>query len=43
VRGRAEPFRHRDVNTMIKVAEPTPNPLMLLNRKRASSDIAQTG
>jgi hypothetical protein len=30
VRGRAEPFRHRDRNTLIKVAEPTPNPLMRL-------------
>jgi hypothetical protein len=28
VRGRAEPFRHRDRNTLAKVAEPTPNPLM---------------
>lgn len=27
VRGRAEPFRHRDRNTLTKVAEPTPNPL----------------
>jgi hypothetical protein len=32
VRGQAEPFRHRDVNTLVKVAEPTPNPLMLLQR-----------
>jgi hypothetical protein len=30
VRGRAEPFAHRDVNTLVKVAEPAPNPLMLL-------------
>lgn len=30
VRGRAEAFNHRDVNTLVKVAEPTPNPLMLL-------------
>jgi hypothetical protein len=30
VRGRDELFRHRDVNTLIKVAEPTPNPLMAL-------------
>jgi hypothetical protein len=27
VRGAAEPFRHRDRNTLIKVAEPKPNPL----------------
>jgi len=27
VRGRAEPFNHRDVNTLYKVAEPEPNPL----------------
>jgi len=29
VRGQAEPFMHRDVNTLVKVAEPQPNPLML--------------
>ena len=27
VRGQAEPFRHRDRNTLIKVGEPAPNPL----------------
>ena len=26
------PFQHRDVNTLVKVAEPTPNPLMLLGK-----------
>lgn len=30
VRGREQPFLHRDVNTLAKVAEPKPNPLMLL-------------
>jgi hypothetical protein len=35
VRGRSEPFRHRDRNTLTKVAEPTPNPLMLLATARA--------
>lgn len=30
VRGRAEPFDHRDVNRLMKVSEPVPNPLMLL-------------
>ncbi|HEV8018783.1 MAG TPA: heme-binding beta-barrel domain-containing protein [Steroidobacteraceae bacterium] len=35
VRGREELFQHRDRNTLIKVAEPTPNPLLLL--RRASS------
>ena len=30
VRGRPAPFQHRDVNTLVKIAEPTPNPLMLL-------------
>jgi len=30
VRGRPEPFLHRDRNTLVKVAEPTPNPLMRL-------------
>ncbi len=29
VRGRPEPFMHRDVNTLTKIAEPTPNPLLL--------------
>jgi hypothetical protein len=28
VRGRAQLFQHRDVNTLVKVSEPTPNPLM---------------
>jgi hypothetical protein len=32
VRGRAEPFLHRDRNIMKKVAEPTPNPLMQLTK-----------
>jgi hypothetical protein len=36
VRGRAAPFLHRDQNTLVKVAEPTPNPLALLRAgKRA--------
>jgi hypothetical protein len=30
VRGRPEPFRHRDRNTLTKIAEPTPNPLALI-------------
>lgn len=34
VRGRTELFRHRDVNRLVKVAEPKPNPLLL--RLRAS-------
>jgi hypothetical protein len=29
VRGRDDPFHHTDRNTLIKVAEPTPNPLAL--------------
>jgi hypothetical protein len=33
VRGRTEPFQHRDVNTLVKVAEPTQNPLMSLDGK----------
>ena len=28
VRGRAEPFRHRDQNTLVKVADAAPNPLI---------------
>jgi hypothetical protein len=31
VRGQG-PFQHRDVNTLVKVAEPTPNPLMRLSK-----------
>ena len=34
VRGRSEPFLHRDRNTLFKVAEPTPNPMMLARLKR---------
>jgi hypothetical protein len=30
VRGRPEPFQHRDQNTLMKVAEPKPNPLLRL-------------
>jgi hypothetical protein len=37
VRGRAEPFLHRDRNTLVKVAEPTPNPLYLLLKSRAAA------
>jgi len=36
VRGRAEPFVHRDRNTLRKVAEPQPNPLFAIARKRGS-------
>jgi hypothetical protein len=36
VRGQAEPFQHRDRNTLVKVAEPTPNPLALLPAKTPS-------
>jgi hypothetical protein len=32
VHGRSQPFQHRDVNTLAKVAEPKPNPLMLLSK-----------
>ena len=35
VRGQAEPFRHRDRNTLSKTAEPTPNPLALIRAARA--------
>ena len=28
IRGNPEPFHHRDRNTLVKLAEPTPNPLM---------------
>ena len=36
VRGRAEPFRHRDVNTLVKVGEPTPNPLAVIVASRSA-------
>jgi len=39
VRGQAEPFRHRDRNTLVKVAEPEPNPLAVL---MAAHDKPQT-
>ena len=29
VRGQAEPFQHRDRNTLFKVGEPAPNPLAM--------------
>ncbi len=29
VRGQSEPFRHRDVNTLVKAGEPMPNPVLL--------------
>ena len=36
VRGRAEPFAHQDRNTLRKIAEPTPNPLMLIEMARTA-------
>jgi hypothetical protein len=35
VRGQAEPFRHRDRNTLVKVAAPTPNPLAVIAARKA--------
>jgi hypothetical protein len=35
VHGRDELFQHRDVNTLVKVAEPKPNPLMALQPTKA--------
>jgi hypothetical protein len=35
VRGRPEPFRHLDRNTLSKVAEPTPNPLARIRQAGA--------
>ena len=32
VRGRAEPFLHVDRNTLVKVGEPKPNPMLLISR-----------
>ncbi|MEI9995032.1 MAG: heme-binding beta-barrel domain-containing protein [Rhizomicrobium sp.] len=34
VRGQTEPFRHRDVNTLVRIGEPQPNPLMLLQAEK---------
>jgi hypothetical protein len=36
VHGRPEPFRHRDVNTLTKIAEPQPNPLFLLQGAKSA-------
>lgn len=36
VRGRAEPFLHRDRNTLVKVKEPAPNPLAQIVRARGT-------
>ncbi|CAN7248513.1 heme-binding beta-barrel domain-containing protein [Phenylobacterium sp. LjRoot219] len=36
VRGRSEPFRHQDRNTLSKVAEPTPNPLARIELQKAT-------
>jgi hypothetical protein len=36
VRGRTEPFAHQDRNTLRKIAEPQPNPLLALIRKRGN-------
>jgi hypothetical protein len=33
VRGQSEPFRHRDRNTLVKVADPTPNPLFQMGKR----------
>ena len=35
VKGRDAPFLHRDVNTLSKVAEPTPNPLWMIQTAKA--------
>ena len=35
VHGRTEPFRHRDVNTVKKIAEPKPNPLFVIVNGKA--------
>jgi hypothetical protein len=36
VRGQAAPFRHRDRNTLVKIGEPTPNPLRQIVTGRAA-------
>jgi len=37
VRGQAEPFPHRDINRLTKVAEPKPNPLAQILAARAAA------
>jgi len=37
VRGREEPFLHRDRNTMVKMAEPGPNPLLVITRRNEAA------
>jgi hypothetical protein len=39
VRGRPEAFRHRDQNTLVKVAEPTPNPLFQIRNSAADGGL----
>jgi hypothetical protein len=36
VRGQEKPFRHRDVNTLFKIADPEPNPLALIVAGKAA-------
>jgi hypothetical protein len=36
VRGRPEPFQHIDRNTLVKVGEPRPNPLLQIRQRAAS-------
>jgi hypothetical protein len=36
VRGQADPFTHRDVNTLTKIGEPSPNPLMQILASKAA-------
>jgi len=36
VRGRTEPFIHRDVNRLHKIAEPKPNPLFAITQQRGA-------
>ena len=33
VRGQPEPSRHRDRNTLTKIAKPTPNPLIQMRKR----------
>jgi len=36
VRGQPDPFTHRDLNTLTKIGEPSPNPLMQILASKAS-------
>src|SRR5436190_14610096 len=42
VRGRTEPFRHRDRNRLFRTSEPEPNPLLRIVREREAGVVQAT-